>query len=269
MLGILKRLKNNYNAYGYRGTLFAAKSRILLPHSEVKVKPPCCPTPLILRTRSTDVTTYNQIFINSEYDVDLAKTPRIIIDAGANIGCTSLYFACKYPQAKILAIEPELTNYSLLCKNIQTYPNIVAIRAALWKSNSEIDITDPGDGHWGFRTYAQTERHHNSILDRVPGITVDQLLIDYMLEHIDILKVDIEGAEKEVFEDVNKWIEKVGVVMIELHERFKPGCTMNVMHATKGFDFEYKNGETLFLARNNYVPIKSLKTNWQARAIPI
>ena len=83
MQEILKRLKNNYDTYGCRGILFAAKSRILPSNSEVKVKPPCCSTPVILRTRSTDVATYHQIFIDSEYDIDLAKTPRVIVDAGA------------------------------------------------------------------------------------------------------------------------------------------------------------------------------------------
>ena len=80
------------------------------------------------------------------------------------------------------------------------------------------------------------------------------------------LKIDIEGAEKEVFDDVTRWIGKIGVLMIELHERFKPGCVKNVMQATTGFDFEYENGETLFLARKDYVAGKLLKQHWQAHA---
>lgn len=265
MHNFLQRLKQNHDAYGYRGILFAMKSRVLPPFSEVKVQPPCCSTPVLLRTRSSDVATYHQIFIKTGYDVDLAVTPQTIIDAGANVGFTSVYFAQKYPQANILAIEPESANFKLMRKNTRPYPTIVPVKAALWNTNAEIVIADPGVGTWGFRTHAQIETHHGAYAGKAPGVTVDRLITDYNLEFIDILKIDIEGAEKEVFENVTKWIHKIGVIMIELHERIKPGCTHTVMRATAGFDYKYENGETLFLARKNYIAGKSLSTDWRAQ----
>lgn len=69
------------------------------------------------------------------------------------------------------------------------------------------------------------------------------------LNFVDLLKMDIEGSEKEVFEDSDRWIEKVGVIAIELHEEIRPGCKLAMSRATKGFEQIGHRGETLFMAR--------------------
>ena len=69
------------------------------------------------------------------------------------------------------------------------------------------------------------------------------------LEHIDVLKIGIEGAEKEVFEMSARWIEKIGVVMAELHDDLKLGCRRAFFEATKGFPDEFSRGETIMRLR--------------------
>ena len=64
-------------------------------------------------------------------------------------GFASIYFANKYPGAKIIAIEPEQSNFELLKDNIAPYPNIIPIQAALWHKNEEINLIDPGLGKSG------------------------------------------------------------------------------------------------------------------------
>jgi hypothetical protein len=76
---------------------------------------------------------------------------------------------------------------------------------------------------------------------------------DYNLTSIDILKIDIEGAEKEVFEDSSLWIDKVDSLIVELHERMKPGCNRTFYCGSNGFVDEWKNGENVYLSRGNYL----------------
>ena len=68
-------------------------------------------------------------------------------------------------------------------------------------------------------------------------------------DHIDILKIDIEGSEKEVFEASKTWIDKVTVVMAEVHDSLKPGCNQAFMEATRGFQVPVIKGETIVRIR--------------------
>ncbi len=89
---------------------------------------------------------YREIFIKQHYEFLVKKSPEVIIDAGANIGLASIYFANKYPKAKIIAIEPEKGNFAILKKNVSPYSNIFLIQAVLWNKNEKINLLDPGLG---------------------------------------------------------------------------------------------------------------------------
>ena len=73
---------------------------------------------------------------------------------------------------------------------------------------------------------------------RLPVRTVDDIMAEYACDAIDLLKIDIEGGEREVFADASKWIDKVGVLVAELHERYQVGCTRNFYLATRDFDVD-------------------------------
>ncbi len=105
-----------------------------------------------MRLNTSDFPTFDQVFIQQEYDFDISRAPKVIVDAGANIGLASIYFANKYPDAKIIAIEPEQSNFKLLEMNVSPYPNVIPVQAALWNKNEDINLIDPGLGKWGFMT---------------------------------------------------------------------------------------------------------------------
>jgi hypothetical protein len=75
---------------------------------------------------------------------------------------------------------------------------------------------------------------------------------DYAIDYIDILKVDIEGAEKEIFSGSPSWINHVGVLIVELHDRLKAGCSRSFFNATNSFDHEWYQYENVVLARSEY-----------------
>ncbi len=207
---------------------------------------------VMLRMPSSDVWVYKQIFIDEEYKFTTIKKPKIIIDAGANIGFASIYFSDLFPEAKIIALEPERNNFSLLKENVKDYKNIFPLEAALWSENKKIDLCDSGHGNWGFMTYDKNEdiktREHE-----VNAITVDRIMEMFNLDSIDILKIDIEGAEKEVFTDTSKWIDQVDTLIVELHDRMKKGCSRNFYNNSPGFKYEWLRGENVFLSKGNII----------------
>jgi hypothetical protein len=81
------------------------------------------------------------------------------------------------------------------------------------------------------------------------GITVPALLDAYGIVHVDIFKIDIEGAEKELFEHCEAWIGRVDALIVELHDRMKPGCSDSFNTAALGFEMKWRRGENEFRAR--------------------
>jgi len=248
-------IKTYIRTVGLRGLLYAIKAKVTNSTIYFKLKRPDCKYPFRLRIPSSDVPTYEQVFINHDYDFLVETHPKVIVDAGANIGLASIYFANKYPGAKIIALEPEQSNFELFKENIAPYSNVIPIQAALWNKNEEIDLIDPGLGNWGFMTETKdsTENLPGNICHTVMAMTIDKIMRDYSLTKIDILKIDIEGAEREVFSDTSLWIEKIDSIIIELHERMKAGCNRSFYCGSNGFDNEWKHGENVFLSRGNYL----------------
>lgn len=127
--------------------------------------------------------------------------------------------------------------------------NIIPVQAALWNENGYINLIDLGYGHWGFMTeknILEKPRGEN-LVKSVISVTVDKLMDDYGLEKIDIFKIDVEGAEKELFSDSSTWINKVNGLIIELHERGKPGCNRSFYNGSNGFNDEWQMGENVCL----------------------
>jgi FkbM family methyltransferase len=166
------------------------------------------------------------------------------VDAGAHIGCASVWLGSRYPNAKIIAIEPDRENFELLEHNIDRYPNITAIHGALWGRHGNLALMDPGHGSWGYRVKEDVDSD-----EMIPAVTIDDILMKFDLCGIDVLKVDIEGAEVEVFRSSETWIDRVDAIIIELDDRHTPGCSIALFRATEDFDIEMRRGENLALMR--------------------
>jgi FkbM family methyltransferase len=242
--------KRHIKAFGFRGLYRLLHAKVAAGTHEFRVVVPGAREPVSLRADTSDIGTYIQIFVDREYEFQPLEQPGVILDAGANIGLASIYFANKFPSARIIAVEPESSNYSLLKKNVLPYERIAPLQCALWGENSRIKLIDPGFGKWGFQTHASEQAKPTAVRDEVEAVTVDRIMRDHGIEFIDVLKMDIEGAEKEVFENAAAWIDKVGILIVELHERLKLGCNRSFYNATNNFEHEWKRGENIFLARS-------------------
>lgn len=238
-----------YSILGVKGLLLGAQARVLKKRIEVSIQHPHLRCPVHLRLRTTDVALCREIFVQNLYGCDMAHPPRVIVDAGANIGLASVFYAHRYPEARIIAIEPEPSNYQVLLKNTACYPRITPVLAALWDRNEDIDVVDVGFGHTAFQTQEIKADAARSMVARAKAITMDRLLTEFDISAIDLLKIDIEGAEKELFEGPVEWIERVGVIAIEVHEHMRPGSNACVQAATREFETSWTQGDVTYLAR--------------------
>jgi FkbM family methyltransferase len=193
-----------------------------------------------LRLHTSDTMVFGNVFMDEEYSFGLPSSANVIVDVGANIGLTPIYYAKIFPNARIFAIEAERSNFELMLKNVQTYSNITPIHAALWGSEGYISIADPlpgAFGSWGFTVSSKP--------GDVRAITISSLIRDFGIDHIDLLKIDIEGAEKEVFEACD-WQDRLDSIVIELHDRYTPGCSEVVNGALQGFSQSTSGDLTCF-----------------------
>jgi len=246
-MSVLAGMIAYHRTFGPRGILAIAAYRLFRVPREIVTLPPESHYPVTLRLRTTDIATYRGILLDAEYSFDLEVPPKVIIDAGANIGMASIYFAQRYPEAKIIAVEAEASNFSMLTRNVSHYPAITPVHAARWNRDGQISVGQPNQddgrrGNWSYIT-------HEGQGTKVRAITMRTLMQEMGIEVIDLAKIDIEGAEREMFED-DQWLASTRYVMIELHDRFRPGCTEAIDPAMKEFA-QTQRGETLFFARQS------------------
>jgi FkbM family methyltransferase len=210
---------------------FSLRRHLWRRHGDLhKVNVPGLRHPLFLRARTSDVLVFTQIFVERELDFNLSHAPRTIVDAGANIGLASLYFSSRFPNAKILALEVEHDNFELLRLNTQGYPNVRCVRKALWSRNGFVNVVNPTADPWAFQVAGQTQRTKDSI----PAVAVDDLIRQFD-GRIDLLKVDIEGAELGVLRaGAERWMDRIGTIAVELHDHIQPGCTEALEKALNG-----------------------------------
>ncbi len=218
-----------------------------------KIRVPGIKFPVFLRKGIFDSFTLREIFLFRHYEFQwpsLFPEPKRIIDAGSNIGFTSIFFANKYPKAAILALEPEASNFSQLQLNTGPYPMITPIQKALWGTPAHIAVRDLGYGQRGFLV----EEVPKDTPDALEAVSIPLLLEAYGWEDICILKMDIEGSEKNVFEkDIEVWLPRVKVLVIELHDRMIKGTSKSFFQAISKYDFSMEIlGDNLIFINENF-----------------
>ncbi|HEY8519435.1 MAG TPA: FkbM family methyltransferase [Gammaproteobacteria bacterium] len=177
---------------------------------------PGIPHPVLVRAGGKDIHCFWQVFGNGDCEVDLPEAPRTIVDGGAHIGLASIYLANKYPNATIVALEPDEANYRLAQRNLRHYPQVHLVRGGLWHRDALLTIDNPEAESWAFRVREVRDAAEGGIVGR----SLDSLLEELGLPHADLVKLDIEGAEAEIFaRGAPRWLHRVTGLIIELHGR--------------------------------------------------
>lgn len=221
---------------GVRAALALRRAIWAAPQGElVAIQVPSLRHRIEIRARSSDVGVFIQVFGEHQAGFPVADDPLVIVDAGANIGLTAAVFATRFPRARVLALEIDASNFSLLRRNTGPYPNIEPLHKGLWAHRTRIRVANPEAESWAF-TASEAKESDNASIE---ALGVADILADFHLPRIDILKVDIEGGEYEVFSGgVEDWIDRVGMIAVEVHDRFRPGCTESIRNALAPYGFK-------------------------------
>ncbi len=208
--------------------------------SILKIKPCRAKYPVVARLGdSSDMSVFNQIFNFDGYaGIRNLFCPRLILDLGANVGYASAYFLSCFPTARVVAVEPDPDSFELCCRNLVPYGDRAqVVLGAAWSKRSRLVLVrGAGDD----REWATQVRESDGGEDKatVEGWDIPSLLELSGGKEIDLLKVDIERSELEIFDARSSlWLPKVRNICIELHGT---DCEEVFLHALR--DFEYDVG---------------------------
>jgi FkbM family methyltransferase len=201
--------------------------------------------PLQCRVGTSDKDVFGQIFISREYRcLDHVRDASFILDCGANCGYSAAYFLTRYPQAELVAIEPDPGNFQVLEENLRPYgARGQALRTGVWSRETGLLVTDSprGDGREWARSVREAQGAEKPDLY---AVDIGTLIQRYARgRRVSILKIDIEGSEVEVFGSGRyDWLSLVDNMVIELHG---PDCEQAVMSATRGQPFSVSTCDEL------------------------
>ncbi len=188
-----------------------------------------------LRSNSSDIKVFREVFLFEDYAINLTKKPTVIIDGGGNIGLSDIYFSVKFPNAKIIVVEPDLENFDALKINVNENSNIIPLHSALWCKSTYLRIINSEDDEWTFQVNECDKEAKGAFW----AFSIYDLMNKYGLEHIDLLKLDVEGSEKEIFEyNYEQWLSKTDAIIIELHDWIKKGVSRSVFKTISLFNFK-------------------------------
>jgi FkbM family methyltransferase len=216
---------------------------------------------LDLRDGTTDLTVFHEIFVDRPFDLtelkrrgDVERRYRdilsrgkrpLIVDAGANCGLSAIYFREQYPEALIVALEPEARNFAELERHLGTDQLCIRLHAALAASDGHVNIVDAGEGEWAFRTTESAKG--------VPAYAIASVIemAGPGAEPFG-LKIDIEGSERELFDDAAT-LDKFYLVFVELHDWLIPkeGASRSFLKASASLDRDF------IVRRDHVVSIKN------------
>jgi FkbM family methyltransferase len=185
--------------------------------------------PMKVRARGSDMEVARSVFINGSHAFPAAVIDRvtnryralvdaghrpIIVDAGAYIGATALWYGAQFANARIVAIEPDPANAALLRRNLGGRTNCVIIESAIGSQGGFVQLQQQFAG-WDVRT----ER----AADGVPVVTMEDAFKASGGDAPFLVKINIEGFESDLFSSNTDWVGQCQVVVIEPHDWMLPG----------------------------------------------
>jgi FkbM family methyltransferase len=210
---------------------------------------------IFLKTRSASVDK-NIIF---EILIDNVYTPKgfeinkkdTIVDVGAHIGVFSVYAATLATQGKVFAIEPMANNYSLLLANISlnNLQNVTAIKEALSANNEgkNLNVSTSTGGH----SFIYSENTKEKTMVKTESMST--FIAKHNIQHIDLLKLDCEGAEYEIlFNTPSETLNKIRKISMECHniDTERNSLKLNQFLEFNGYKITIKTDKCIMLYAN-------------------
>ncbi len=200
---------------------------------------------VIIRPGTSDTAMLEQFELHPYVPMERTAAPIRILDLGANIGLSVLYWKHHAPNARVIAVEPDASNFAILESNTAGLNDVHLVQAGIWHRLGRLQVQREGVGNAAFST------KEDMADGEVVATTIPALMERFGWDHVDILKVDIEGSERELFGEGDLgWIDRVGTIAVELHDRSKPGCGDAFFSAIQGRSWDFSiHGEMIVCVR--------------------
>lgn len=186
------------------------------------------PNGLMAREDTSDEATWHDVFDTDKgwhRPPDWLK-PKVIVDLGAYVGYTTLDFVKQYEGCSVLAVEPDVNNFQMLCQHIEV-------------TNNQPHVTVDNSAIWNYNGYGRLDGDAYNAKTLTKGamvrvLTIDNLLKFFWIEKVDYMKMDIEGSEREVLRDGGYWVNQVKCIKVEVHGDYTVDDCINDLN-TIGF----------------------------------
>jgi FkbM family methyltransferase len=214
---------------------------------------------IVFREVPSDHYTFGDIFEQEVYKTVLRHVPNCstILDLGANIGFASLYLAAAYPAARIVSVEPNRENFALLKTNLNVLirqGRCIPLQAAVWSTRRSLGV----DPRWSAGAYnafrVLDQPTGDGAADSVEGLTMAEILSSARFQQVDLLKVDIEGAEVELFRNDRGWLDSVRAIAIEFHGQSRSESGFDEILKNGGFTVCEEDSHTVLAVRSSSAP---------------
>jgi FkbM family methyltransferase len=209
--------------------------------------------PFYCRSGGSDLQVFAQVLANREYRcLDRLDVSGLIIDCGANIGLSSIYLLTRFPNAHLIALEPDPDNFKMLALNTASFGDrVTLLQAAVWNRNTGLVFSNSQfrDGNEWTRSCRESEA---SEMRQIEALDISTILAMSSFQRVGLLKVDIERGELALFDESAKnWIDLVDTIAIELHG---PDCE-DAFHAiVSKEDFLFSHCEELTVCSRKASP---------------
>jgi FkbM family methyltransferase len=187
-----------------------------------KVRHAALEQPVFVRLGNTDLWVLSEIFVGNEYkavvEADLGDV-RQIVDLGTNAGISIRYWLKRWPDAQIIGVEPDGENYKVARLNADQHrggAGVKLIKACV--AGEEKMVMLDRSAHESMYSMKDAGGAPLSSQEGIPAYPLEKILVmGGSLPMVDLLKVDIEGAEQEVFASCEPWIKRVRHMVLEVH----------------------------------------------------
>jgi FkbM family methyltransferase len=208
------------------------------------------------RRGTTDLAVFEQVFLHESYGV-LGDPPGVglVLDCGANVGYSAAYMLSRWPNARIIAVEPDPDNFALLRRNLAPFGGrVTALQAGIWSHTCGLVMAESayrGGGAWA----RQVRDAAPGEVAELRGVDIGSLLATSGYDRVSVLKMDIEGAECVVFSADCAWLDRVDLLAIELHDDTSFGpCSELFQRAMRGRGFAISQSGELTICRREDRP---------------
>lgn len=210
-------VRNYVRAFGFQDAWRIFHATHFASHRKgelIEVSHPSLKSPLFLRAGTSDISVFESIFVWRQYDISFDSTPQTILDCGGNIGLSVFWFATRFPNAKIVVVEPDPENYKLLLRNTKAFQNLNTLQAGVWSHDCFVRLKQEGVNSDAF----SFEPCNPSDSGATQAFGLATIAGRFNLPTLDLLKVDIEGAEEELFTThFELWLPLAGTIVVECH----------------------------------------------------